>query len=349
MSLNERKRKILKAVIDDYINYAEPIGSRHIAKNHDISLSSATIRNELADLEDLGYLVKTHTSSGRVPSDLGYRTYVDTLMQKYLVQMEDINNLKVQMQQKIRELDFYIKRVLDITSSHTNLTAVALTPDFRKGTIKNIEMIMLDNTNIMLVLVTDTSIVKSKHIRLQMTVDIEFLTSLKNQLNDCIAGQTIEEISKMSFEELTKKLQGDHRAVVEILEFIYATINEINENEIYLSGETNMLALPEFKDVGKAKDFLELIHDKTKMKNILVSNIKDDILNVVIGDESNSSETKGLSMVLSTYKITDNVFGAIGVIGPTRMNYEKAISSLEYIRNTLNEGLEQTRQDYGKE
>ena len=268
MSLSERKRKILKAVIDDYINFAEPVGSRHIAKKPDISLSSATIRNELADLEDLGYLVKTHTSSGRVPSDLGYRTYVDSLMKKYLVQMEDINNLKVQMQQKIRELDFYIKRVLDIASSHTNLTAVALTPDFRKGTIKNIELIMLDSFNIMLILVTDTSIVKSKHIRLKMQIDTEFLQSLKEQLNECIAGQTIEEISKISFEELTNKLMGDHRAVVEILEFIYATINEINENELYLSGETNMLALPEFKDVGKAKNFLDLIHDKSKMKNI---------------------------------------------------------------------------------
>lgn len=339
MSLSERKRKILKAVIDDYINYAEPVGSRHIAKKPDISLSSATIRNELADLEDLGYLVKTHTSSGRVPSDLGYRTYVDSLMKKYLVQMEDINNLKVQMQQKIKELDFYIKKVLDIASSHTNLTAVALTPDFRKGTIKNIELIMLDSFNIMLILVTDTSIVKSKHIRLKMQIDTDFLKSLKEQLNECIAGQTIEEISKISFEELTNKLMGDHRAVVEILEFIYATINEINENELYLSGETNMLSLPEFKDVGKAKNFLELIHDKSKMKNIIVSNIKDDIMNVVIGDESNLDDTKGLSLVLSTYKITDEVYGAIGIIGPTRMDYEKAISSLEYIRKNLNEGL----------
>lgn len=343
MSLNERKRKILKAVIDDYINFAEPIGSRHIAKNHDISLSSATIRNELADLEDLGYLVKTHTSSGRVPSDLGYRTYVDTLMQKYLVQMEEIGKLKLQMQQKMRDLDFYIKKVLDIASSHTNLTAVALTPDYRKGTIKNIEFMMLDRANIMLILVTDTSVVKSKHIRLQMNVDIEFLNSLKEQLNGYIAGHTIEEISQISFEELTNKLKGDHRAVVEILEFIYSTINEINEHEIYLSGESNMLALPEFKDVKKAKDFLELIHDKSKMKNILVSNLKDDILNVVIGDESNSDETKGLSMVLSTYKITDSVFGAIGVIGPTRMDYEKAISSLDYIRSSLNEGLKETK------
>ena len=321
MSLNERKKKILKAVIEDYINYAEPIGSRHIAKKHDISLSSATIRNELADLEDLGYLVKTHTSSGRVPSDLGYRTYVDNLAKNYIVQMQELGNLKLQMQQKMRDLDFYIKQVLDIASSHTNLTAVALTPDYRKGTIKNIEFIMLDRFNIMLILVTDTNVVKSKHIHLKMEVDIEFIGSLKEQLNEYIAGHTIEEISKTSFEELTNKLKGDHVAVVEILEFVYSTINEINENEIFLSGETNMLALPEFKDVKKAKDFLELVHDKAKMKNILVSNLKDDILNVVIGDESNSDDTKGLSMVLSTYKITDSVYGAIGVIGPTRMDY----------------------------
>lgn len=341
MSLNERKKKILTAVIEDYINYAEPIGSRHIAKKHDISLSSATIRNELADLEDLGYLVKTHTSSGRVPSDLGYRTYVDNLAKNYIVQMQELGNLKVQMQQKMRDLDFYIKKVLDIASSHTNLTAVALTPDYTKGTIKNIEFIMLDRFNIMLILVTDTNVVKSKHINLKMEVDIEFILSLKEQLNECISGHTIEEISRTSFEELTNKLKGDHGAVVEILEFVYSTINEINEHEIFLSGETNMLALPEFKDVKKAKDFLELVHDKGKMKNILVSNLKDDFLNVVIGDESNSDDTKGLSMVLSTYKITDNVYGAIGVIGPTRMDYSKAISSLEYIRNSLNEGLSQ--------
>ncbi len=345
MSLTDRKKKILKAVIEDYINSAEPIGSRHIAKNHDISLSSATIRNELADLEDLGYLVKTHTSSGRVPSDLGYRTYVDNLIQTYLVQMQEIGNLKLQMQQKMRDLDFYIKKVLDIASSHTNLTAVALTPDYTKGYIKNIEFIMLDKSNIMLILVTDTNVVKSKHIHLKMEVDLDFISGLKEQLNEYIAGHTIEEISQTSFEELTLKLRGDHRAVVEILEFVYSTISEINENDIYLSGETNMLALPEFKDIKKAKDFLELVHDKSKMKNILVSNIKDDILNVVIGDESNTDETKGLSMVLSTYKITDSVYGAIGIIGPTRMDYGKAISSLEYIRNSLNEGFNPDKEE----
>ena len=328
MSLNERKKKILKAVIEDYINYAEPIGSRHIAKNHDISLSSATIRNELADLEDLGYLVKTHTSSGRVPSDLGYRTYVDTLIEKYLVSMQEIGSLKAQMQQKVRDLDFYIKQVLNICSSHT------------KGTIKNIEFIMLDKSNIMLILVTDTNVVKSKHIHLKMEVNLDFISSLKDELNEYIAGRTIEEIIGTSFEELTLKLRGDHGAVVEILEFVYSTISEINENEIYLSGETNMLSLPEFKDVNKAKNFLELVHNKTKMKDILVSNLKDDVLKVVIGDESVSSDTKGLSMVLSTYKISDSVFGAIGIIGPTRMDYTKAISSLDYITNSLNEALD---------
>ena len=150
----------------------------------------------------------------------------------------------------------------------------------------------------MLILVTDTNVVKSKHIHLKMEVDLEFILSLKDELNEYISGHTIEEIIRTSFEELTLKLRGDHGAVVEILEFVYSTISEINENEIYLSGETNMLSLPEFKDVKKAKDFLELVHDKAKMKDILVSNLKDDVLKVVIGDESASSDTKGLSMVL---------------------------------------------------
>ncbi len=345
MSLNDRQKKILKAVVEDYITSAEPIGSRHIAKKTDISLSSATIRNELADLEDLGYLVKTHTSSGRVPSDLGYRTYVDSLIETYLVQMQEIGSLKAQMQQKMRDLDFYIKRVLEIAAGHTNLTAVALTPDYTKGTIKNIEFILLDRYNIMLILVTDSNVVKSKHINLNMEVDIDFIADLKEQLNVYVSGRTIEEISRTSFEELTLKLKGNHSAVVEILDFVYSTISEINENEVYLSGETNMLSLPEFKDVKKAKDFLELVHDKTKMRSILASNVKGDIMNVVIGDESNSDDTKGLSMILSTYKITDSVYGAIGIIGPTRMDYSKAISSLEYITKSLNEGLKSKEGD----
>jgi len=345
LSLTDRQKKILKAVVEDYISSAEPIGSRHIAKKTDISLSSATIRNELADLEDLGYLVKTHTSSGRVPSDLGYRTYVDSLIETYLVQMQEIGSLKAQMQQKMRDLDFYIKRVLEIAAGHTNLTAVALTPDYTQGTIKNIEFILLDRFNIMLILVTDSNVVKSKHINLKMEVDIDFIADLKEQLNEYISGRTIEEIFRTSFEELTLKLRGDHSAVVEILEFVYSTISEINENELYLSGETNMLALPEFKDVKKAKDFLELVHDKTKMKSILSANMKGDIMSVVIGDESNSDDTKGLSMVLSTYKITDTVYGAIGIIGPTRMDYGKAISSLEYITKSLNEGLKSEKGD----
>lgn len=339
MGLSERKQKILKAVIDDYINYAEPIGSRHIAKNHDISLSSATIRNELADLEDLGYLIKTHTSSGRIPSNLGYREYVNTLIKKYFVQMQEINELKSEMNRKTKELEFYIKNILDITSRHTNLTAIAMTPDFRKGTIKNIELIMLDPSNIMLILQTDTEMVKSKHIRLKFSVDTGFISKLKIELNNFIAGHTIEELTNKNFEDITRILANDHDAVMEILQFVYETINDINNGDIFLSGETNMLSLPEFKDIEKAKGFLELMHDSEKMKNIIINNTKSDMLNVVIGDEGNNDDTKSLSIILSPYKITDTVYGAIGVIGPTRMNYEKVISSLDSITKTLTEGL----------
>lgn len=340
MSLNERKQKILKAVIDDYINFAEPVGSSHIVKNHDMPLSSATIRNELADLEEQGYLIKTHTSSGRVPSNLGYRTYVDSLMEKYLVSLREIDSLKEQMNKKISELDFYIKKVLEVASAHTGLAAVALAPDLTKGTIKKIELMMLDSRNIVVILVTDSSIVKSRHIRLEFDTDPESLKDLKEKLNENLAGFTIEEITGKSLEDITRKMNNDHGALSEIIGFIYSTITEMNGPDMYLSGETNMLALPEFHNVSKAKDFLDLVHDKNKMKEIIIPNINKDILKVFIGDEIEKTDGMGLSLVLSPYKITDSVFGAIGYIGPTRMDYGKAVSSIEYISKALNEGLE---------
>ncbi len=340
MSLSERKQKILKAVIDDYISFAEPVGSSHIAKDHGLTLSSATIRNELAELEEQGYLVKPHTSAGRIPSDLGYRTYVDTLMEKYMVSMREMETVKEQMKKKIKELDYYINRVLQVASGHTNLTAIAMAPDFRKGTIKKIELMMLDSHNILIILVTDTSMVKSRHIRLDFEVDTEFIKEFKITLNEYIAGSTVEELAGKNFMDITAKLNFDHRAITEILEFVYSTICEITENEMYVSGETNMLTLPEFRDVAKAKSFLDMLHDKERMKEIIIPNISEDILKVFIGDEIKSADGMGLSLVISPYRITDNVFGAVGFIGPTRMDYRKAVSSLDYISQVLNESLE---------
>ena len=340
MSLNERKQKILKAVIDDYISFAEPVGSSHIVKNHDMPLSSATIRNELADLEEQGYLVKPHTSAGRIPSYMGYRTYVDSLMEKYLVSLREIDDLKAQMNKKISELDIYIKRVLEIASKHTGLATVAFAPDLTKGTIKKIELMMLDSRNIVVILVTDSSIVKSRHIRLEFDTDTEFLKDLKEKLNENLAGFTIEEITGKSLEDITRKMNNDHAALSEIIGFIYSTITEMNGPEMYLSGETNMLSLPEFHKIEKAKEFLDLVHDKSKMKEIIIPNVNKDILKVFIGDEIEKADNLGLSLVLSPYKITDSVFGAIGFIGPTRMDYGKAVSSAEYISKALNEGLE---------
>jgi len=340
MSLSERKQKILKAVIDDYISFAEPVGSSHIARNHQMPLSSATIRNELADLEEQGYLVKPHTSAGRIPSYMGYRTYVDSLMEKYLVSLREIDDLKTQMKQKISELDYYIKRVLKVASDHTGLTAVAFAPDLTKGTIKKIELMMLDERNIVVILVTDTSIVKSRHIRLGFDTTPEALKDLKEKLNTHLAGFTIEEISGKSLAEITKEMNNDHGALSDIIGFIYSTITEMNGPEMYLSGETNMLALPEFHNVAKAKEFLDLVHNREKMQNIIIPNVNRDILKVFIGDEIENTDNLGLSIVLSPYKITDSVFGAIGYIGPTRMDYGKAVSSIEYISKALNEGLE---------
>lgn len=336
MELSERKQKILKAVVDDYITFAEPVGSTHIAKNHHPELSSATIRNELADLEELGYLVKTHTSSGRVPSELGYRTYVNSLMKKYMVSMEEVARLKSEMEHKIKELDYYIKEVLNIAAGSTNLTAIATSPDFSGGTLKRIELMMLDSFNILLILVTETDTVKSRPIKLKSPVDFDFITNLKSVLNSQLAGLTLDKITKQNFEVITEQLGGNYEAVANILEFVYSTINEMNENEIYLSGETNLLGLPEFKDISKAKKFLELIHDEKKIREILKNNSKGNVLNVVIGNEQDNEDLDQLSLVVTTYKISDNVTGVMGVIGPNRMDYSKVISSLEYLSENIN-------------
>ncbi len=339
MDLNDRKAKILKALVDYYISTAEPVSSRTIAKMEDLNLSSATIRNEMADLEDMGYLEQPHTSAGRVPSYLGYRAYVDNLMGRYLVTLNEFAELRRQLSHKVEELDSYIKRVLDLTSKHTGLTAIAMTPDLKKGCIKRFELMKIDHHSLHLVLITDSGLIKSKTLRLSQEINEAFVLSLRDALNEVWANVPLEELGIQNVEKILARLSGDKETLTEIVDFIYFTINEMNENNILLSGQNNMLSLPEFKDVRKVQDFFGVLDDKNEVRKIITGNIKAENLNVVIGKESNVESIEDMSLVLSTYKIAEGIYGAIGVIGPMRMDYSKAVSSLEAITKSLNEGL----------
>ena len=339
MDLNERKARILKALVDYYITTAEPVSSRTISKMDELNLSSATIRNEMADLEDMGYLEQPHTSAGRVPSYLGYREYVDNLMRRYLVTLNEFAELRRQVNHKVEELDYYIKKVLDITSKHTNLTAIAMTPDLKKGCIKRFELMKIDAHSLHLVLITDSGLVKSKTLRLEEEITEEFVLSLRDVLNEVLANVQLEQLGIQNVEKILDRLSGDRELLTSIIDFVYFTVNEMNENQILLSGQHNVLSLPEFKDVKKVQDFFEILDDKNEVKNIITKNIKSGDLNVVIGKESKMESIEDMSLVVSTYKISDGIYGAIGVIGPMRMDYSKVVSSLEAITKNLNEGL----------
>ena len=333
MDLNDRKSRILKALVDYYISTAEPVSSRTISKMDELNLSSATIRNEMADLEDMGYLEQPHTSAGRIPSYLGYRAYVDNLMRKYLVTLNEFAELRRQVNHKVEELDYYI------ASKHTNLTAIAMTPDLKKGCIKRFELMKIDAHSLHLVLITDSGLVKSKTLRLEEEITEKFVLSLRDVLNEVLAGVPLEQLGIQNVEKILQRLSGDKDLLTSIIDFVYFTVNEMNENEILLSGQNNILSLPEFKDVKKVQGFFEILDDKKEVKNIITKNIKAENLNVAIGKESRVESIEDMSLVVSTYKISDGIYGAIGVIGPMRMDYSKVVSSLEAITKNLNEGL----------
>ena len=342
MDLGERKRKILQAVIDDYIATAEPVGSRTIAKKHELGLSSATIRNEMADLEDMGLLMQPHTSAGRVPSQLGYRIYVDDLMKKYKLSMEEIARIRTALEIRISEIDSLIKEFSNAISGLTKYAAVVLAPDLRSESIRHIELVYIDKFNILLVIVTSTSLVKSKTIRSEEEMERDFIHTFSNLLNDELCGQTLEEIENSTNEALTNRFPGRENLIYTILDFVGETLRELNQSEVYVGGSTNILNYPEYNDIVKAREFLEFLNEKHSISKLLEGTARKNQISIKIGRENVIKEMQDSSMVVSTYSIGNRIVGNIGIIGPTRMDYPKVVSSLELVTNIINDILMKT-------
>ncbi|NLY42548.1 MAG: heat-inducible transcription repressor HrcA [Clostridiaceae bacterium] len=339
MELGERKRKILQAIIDDYIDCAEPVGSRKIAKKHELGLSSATIRNEMADLEDMGYLEQPHTSAGRIPSDLGYRLYVDQLMEKYQLTVAEINRIKLAMELKMRELNQVIQEASYAISKLTQYTTIISTPKMGKSTIKYLRIIPIDQFNSLLVLVTDTGVVKNYKIKTYNELDSDFIERLNIILNNKLTGLTLEQINSQRMQEIKKEIVCDEEILTSIFGHISDCINDINSADLYLEGTTNIFNYPEYNDIEKAKEFFSFVEQKDKLIKLLNKVNGSKKINVLIGRENEFSELRECSIVTSTYSIGNKVIGLIGVIGPTRMRYAKTISSLEYLTDNLNRTL----------
>lgn len=341
MELGERKRKILQAIIDDYITTADPVGSRTIAKKHDLGLSSATIRNEMADLEEMGYLEQPHTSAGRIPSDLGYRLYVDHLMRRYKLTVAEVKKMQHALELRIQELDRLIQQYSNIVSQFTQYTTVVLPPQMKKSAIKHIQLVPIDTNNVLLIMVTDAGIVKNKTLKIYEQVSHDFLNSLSRILNDKLSGLTLEEINLPKIQEIQKEMRSNEGLLIPILNIISDIITDIDDMDVFLGGTTNIFNFPEYKDIERAKEFLSFLEQKKDLYKLLSSVKDNDNISIVIGRENEFMEMRDCSIIMSKYSIGKKIVGTIGIIGPTRMEYAKVVSSLEYLTWHLNHVLVQ--------
>lgn len=329
-NLSERKKMILKAIIDAHIMNGEPIGSKYLTQTNKIALSSATIRNEMAELEALGYLEQPHTSAGRVPSETGYRFYVDSLMKSYRLtaaELEEINNLQ---RNKVAEMDQLLERAGRIMSMLTNYTSLAVKPRPRISLITKFKAIYCEDHSFVLVMITDTDTVKTKYINVTKAVEKEALTRLENVLNKYVAGRPADSISLPIIMQMEAEM-GEHESLVSpIIKTIYNAVNEGGEGDIKIEGVNRLLQYPEFSDLDMLREFLSVLEKKEDILD-LISNSKKDVVNIFIGSENSVDVMHNSSLIFKLITSDNRVIGAIGVIGPRRMDYSKTVGTIEYL------------------
>lgn len=336
--IDDRKKMILKAIVDDYISTAEPVGSRTLEKKYNLGLSSATIRNEMSDLEDLGLLSQPHTSSGRVPSLAGYRMYVDELMSQYRLTMEEINVLSSVMEDKIDFLDKIIAKTSGIMSQITNYTSVAVGPKMVCNSIKNIRLISVSDKVVLTIIITNEGIIKDKKIVLNQVATVDELARLENAINSNLTGINFTEIQMENIVKLVNDARASDELVLAVLKFVQDSIEVVNENDIYVNGQANIFNFPEYSNVEKAKRFLNLISNRSDIFDI-ISNATDENKKVVVKIGEKGSPIEDCSLIVSRYKVSDNMEGFIGLIGPTRMDYRKAVTVMDYVTDIINKKM----------
>ena len=343
--LDERKKKILQAVVDEYVNTAEPVSSATLVKKYGLDYSSATVRNELAELENKGYLDKTHTSSGRIPSAKGYRFYVDELVKEDDISLEEIRNILSKLSTKVNEIEDLTKIATSTLSEITHYTSVAVGPKTDKQIIEEIKFVLLGSRMLMVVIVTDSGLVKETIIKYDEDITESQVETLNNLFNSKLKGKPLSKIDQPMEEYILSEISYS----VEVIKPIIHQINRIIEEEeaIYLEGTNRAFDLPEFKSLAIAKNFVNVLDTKDLVLDMLNSGIAKDI-NVYIGDENENEQLKDFSVVTFKHSVGDKDLGTIGIIGPKRMNYSKVISVMKYLSKKLNEETEQEQSDKNK-
>lgn len=335
--LDDRKITILKAIIKTYLETGEPVGSRTISKYSDMKLSSATIRNEMSDLEDMGYIMQPHTSAGRIPSDKGYRFYVDQIMQE---KENDVTEFKDMMVQKVDKLELVLKNMAQALASNTNYAAMISGPSYHKTKLKFIQLSRMETHKLLVVVVVEGNIIKNTMVDITEELGDDELLNLNILLNSSLNGLTVEEINLEIISQL-KEDAGVHRQVVDlVLNEVAEAIRAGEEDlQIYTSGATNIFKYPELSEGKNASRLIGTLEHKELLQEFVSevnaeSEVNSDI-QVYIGDESPVQSMKDCSVVTANYDLGGGLRGTIGIIGPKRMDYEKVLGTLRNLMNQL--------------
>ena len=334
--LDERKRKILKAIIQTYLETGEPVGSRTISKYTDLNLSSATIRNEMSDLEEMGYILQPHTSAGRIPSDKGYRFYVDTMLGEREREVEELKGLLLEKDEK---MDTLLKRVARVLATNTNYAAMITTPQYQRNKLKFIQLSKVDEHQLLAVVVVEGNVIKNTMLQVEEDLDDATLLKLNILLNTHLNGLSIDEINLAMISEM-KQQAGVHSGIVSgVIDAVAEAIRSDEDLKIYTSGTNNILKYPELTDNReKTSELINVFEEKKALGELVQDSLSEENntgIQVYIGNETPVQSMKDCSVVTATYELGEGMRGTIGIIGPKRMDYDKVIGTLKTLMNEL--------------
>ncbi|MDO4867963.1 MAG: heat-inducible transcriptional repressor HrcA [Clostridia bacterium] len=342
MQLDDRKYLILQAIIDDYIMTAIPVGSRTISRKSGVGFSPATIRNEMSDLEELGYLDQPHTSAGRVPSNKAYRLYVDHLMKTVKLSSDERERMHEHLLSKSKQVEGVIRSAASVLSDATKYTSVIVAPKLGTLRIKHVQLVPVAERTALMVIVTSAGIVKDAIIRVPNGLDADDLYSISRMLTQRLADKPLEAV-RQAFAEMLRNAEQNRKLLGETLSVIEQKLESGGDaSDVIVGGTGNLLEYPEYSDVNKARNFLAVLESKDKLRNLIGRDSGMEI-SIRIGPENQVPELSDCSIVTASYRVGDHSNGTLGIIGPTRMNYNRVISVLEFMGRALSDVLSEYR------
>lgn len=347
MELDDRKLKILKAIIQNYLETGEPVGSRTISKDTDLKLSSATIRNEMSDLEEMGYILQPHTSAGRIPSDKGYRLYVDDMMEQKMSELnekeKDLEDMKDFLVEKVEKVEELLQNTAKLLANNTNYATMISAPRLSNSKkLKFIQLSMLEEDKLLCVVVLEGNIIRNRIIPLREEIDNEILLKLNILFNSSLNGLTLEDMNIGIISKMTGQAMEQMELVRDIIDAVGLALAGDEELKIYTSGATNIFKYPELSDNTKAREIISTFEEKKMLTDLVIDTMEHSEGNgiqVYIGNETPVQTMKDCSVVTATYEIEEGVQGTIGIIGPKRMDYEKVVETLKTVKTQLDEAF----------